>query len=296
MTARAYRTADRPSPDHPGASTALARLWLADMDPTRGSPVGARRATVPILMYHQVDPDRSGPLRPWTVTPARFATHLQVLRRLGYRSITMDELAAARDGRSSLPPRPIAITFDDGFAAAVRHALPVLADNGFIATFYVVAGLVGGTSAWLRTEIGTDAPLADAAAIRSLESAGSRAEAHSLTHPRLAGLDADRLRTELVDSRARLEDLLGRPVRHLAYPHGSVDRAARDMAAEAGYVTGVTTVVGRAGPQHDALQLPRLHPDGRDSALDLAVRLQLGSSARELMLDRPRKWIRDRRR
>ena len=44
--------------------------------------------------------------------------------------------------------------------------------------------------------------------------------AHTLTHRRLARLDEETAGRELAGSRARLEQELDRPVRHLAYPYG----------------------------------------------------------------------------
>jgi peptidoglycan/xylan/chitin deacetylase (PgdA/CDA1 family) len=252
----------------------------------------AHRRAIPLLTYHQLSADRAGPLGRYTVTPRAFASHMALLARLGCCTVTMDALLAGFEGRAPLPPRAVAITFDDAFADAVHHAIPVLTKHKFSATFYVVAGLIGSTSKWLRAELGGEAPLADAAALRELEAVGCRCESHTLSHPRLAGLAAGSLRLELVESRARLEDVLGRPVRHLAYPFGSFDDPARAAVADAGYVTAVTTAIGRASAAHDRLALPRLNVSGRDNALDFLVRLRAGRSARELVLDRLRARLR----
>jgi peptidoglycan/xylan/chitin deacetylase (PgdA/CDA1 family) len=255
----------------------------------------AKHRSVPILTYHLLSPDRMGPLRRYTVTPRAFEKQLALLAHIGCCTVTMDDVLEALAGRASLPPRAVVITFDDAYADAVRRAVPVLVSHKFSATFYVVAGLVGSTSRWLRTELGVEARLADAAALRELESAGSRCESHTLTHPRLAGLAAEPLRRELTDSRSRLEDLLGRAVRHLAYPFGSVDATARAAAADAGYATAVTTAIGRASARDDRLALPRLNVSGRDTLLDFLVRLRAGRSARELILDTARAKLRRRK-
>lgn len=68
--------------------------------------------------------------------------------------------------------------------------------------------------------------------------------AHTLGHPVLAQLTDAQARAEIVDGRARLESLLDRPVRHLAYPHGDRDAIGpREiaLAREAGFATAVTT-------------------------------------------------------
>ena len=68
--------------------------------------------------------------------------------------------------------------------------------------------------------------------------------AHGVRHVPLAPLTARELATELLDSRERLEQETGRPVRHFAFPYGSKEEAGeREFAAAAGagYRTCVTT-------------------------------------------------------
>lgn len=96
--------------------------------------------------------------------------------------------------------------------------------------------------------------------------------AHTTNHPMLAKIPADRARAEMSDSKADLETLIGRPVRHLAYPVGDPGSAgAREfaMAAEAGYASAVTTRPGMLFPDHaqHLTALPRLSINGRFQSL-----------------------------
>jgi peptidoglycan/xylan/chitin deacetylase (PgdA/CDA1 family) len=52
-----------------------------------------------------------------------------------------DALEALAD-RRSLPPRPVAITFDDGYRDNLDVAVPLLEDLGLPATFFLVPGLL----------------------------------------------------------------------------------------------------------------------------------------------------------
>ena len=56
----------------------------------------------------------------------------------------------------------------------------------------------------------------------------------------------------------RIEDELGRPVRHFAYPYGKHDQRVVDAVREAGYVTACTTVRGAVREGADPFLLPRL--------------------------------------
>ena len=117
----------------------------------------------------------------------------------------------------------VRITFDDGNASDVTHALPALRERGLKATFFVVAGRLG-------------APLfLDAAAVKELADAGMTIGSHGMRHRAWRGLDDGALREELVDAKAILEDVVGRPVTQAACPFGSYDRRVLRRLRGSGY-------------------------------------------------------------
>jgi peptidoglycan/xylan/chitin deacetylase (PgdA/CDA1 family) len=243
--------------------------------------VGETAAAVPILMYHDVSPAPDPRFRRYTVTRRQFSRQMRWLAVLGYRAIDMDTLVRARTGGESLPARAVVITFDDGFEGCAQHAVPVLREHRFTATFYLVTGCVGGTSRWMGPEVGVELPLMGWDTVRALAAEGFRFGAHSVTHPRLAGLDPARCRAELADSRRRLEDELKRPIVHAAYPFGAYDPAARAAAATVGYASVCSTRRGLSPPDDDLLALHRVPVYGHDSLPDFASRLQSGAAVRE---------------
>ena len=91
--------------------------------------------------------------------------------------------------------------------------------------------------------------------------------AHSITHCNLAAQSEAVAHEELTVSRARIEQVLQRPVTHLAYPYG--DRAAAGarefaLAGVAGYKTAVTTRPGMVFPENAGhlTALPRVSLNG----------------------------------
>jgi peptidoglycan/xylan/chitin deacetylase (PgdA/CDA1 family) len=91
--------------------------------------------------------------------------------------------------------------------------------------------------------------------------------AHSLSHCNLARQSEQIARSEIADSRRRIEAELQRPVLHMAYPYG--DRAsagAREflLAAAAGFKTAVTTRPGMIFPENAThpTALPRVSLNG----------------------------------
>ncbi len=91
--------------------------------------------------------------------------------------------------------------------------------------------------------------------------------AHSVSHKMLAKWPIDVAREEMRASKQRIEEQLGRPVRHFAYPVGDTSSAgAREfgLARELGFASAVTTRPGMRFPEHrDHLTaLPRVALNG----------------------------------
>ena len=244
---------------------------------------------VTILMYHEVSTRLDPRYRKYTLTPRELERQLDWLRAQQYRTVTMDDVVAAWRGARPLPPKPVAITFDDGGRDCIEYAVPALAERGFTATFYIVAGVVGAPMRWLKPEIGFELQAADWPALWAAEKAGMHCEAHSITHPRLARVDAATCRDELARGRAMLEDGLGHAVTHLAYPFGSFSDETRAIAHETGYATACTTEEGIASPpDDDLLALPRVPILGTETFGEFTYRVRTArrASALQLRLER----------
>ncbi|MEW2546394.1 polysaccharide deacetylase family protein [Streptomyces sp. NPDC047002] len=182
-------------------------------------------------MYHAVAHEPSPAVRALSVAPGAFAEQMAVLHERGRTPLTAAALGEAwRRGRA-LPPRPVLITFDDGYAGVHRHALPVLAARGFAATLFVTTG-------WLRGAAGArGAPdtMLDWGQVRELAAAGVEIGGHSHTHPQLDQLAAAPLRAEVERCRDLTAQETGTPPVSFAYPFGYADRRVRRAVREAGF-------------------------------------------------------------
>jgi peptidoglycan/xylan/chitin deacetylase (PgdA/CDA1 family) len=117
----------------------------------------------------------------------------------------------------------IAISFDDGNASDLEHALPALRERGLSATFFVVAGRLG-TPGFL-----------DESAIGALSAAGMEIGCHGMRHRPWRGLDERELHEELVEARTVIERAVGRPITRAACPFGSYDRRVLRTLRRCGY-------------------------------------------------------------
>jgi peptidoglycan/xylan/chitin deacetylase (PgdA/CDA1 family) len=224
-------------------------------------------------MYHEVTERPHPNFSKYSVTPSAFAAQMRWLASANYSTIDLLTLIAHRATGAPIPRRPIVITFDDGFLDCARHAGPTMAAHGFSATFFLVAGLTGMPSAWLRAERGLELPLMSWDDARELERIGHHCESHSVTHPRLASLSPEACREELMRSRTMIEHELQHEVRCLAYPFGSYNDQVRKIASDCGYGAACTVDQGLSTSDDHALALKRVPVLGGDSLFDFISRL-----------------------
>ncbi len=106
--------------------------------------VPARRGSFHVLTYHRVDePDHRPMLDPYLViSPLLFEEHVRFLAE-HYRVISLELLLEALEGRQELPPRALAITFDDGYRDFAEHAWPILKRFGLPVTLFVPTAFPG---------------------------------------------------------------------------------------------------------------------------------------------------------
>ncbi len=187
-----------------------------------------------ILCYHSVQPGWDSPL---AVDPLDFARQCRWLTRTR-RVVPLDTAVTRLDRRGRLPRGTAALTFDDGFAGLYEHALPVLQRLGLPATVFLVAATVtsqGHPVDWVDTPGTQPLHTLSREQILDMQDRGVRFDSHSYAHHDLTRLGFAECVEDLRTSRELLADLLGRPVRLLAYPRGRHDAQVRAAAEKAGY-------------------------------------------------------------
>ena len=228
---------------------------------------------IPILTYHQIGeaPPKGGFMRSLHVAAADFSRQMSWLRRLGYRGLSMSDLMPYL--RGDRKGRVVGITFDDGYRNNLELALPVLQSNGFTATCYVVSNLLGSTNVWDEPLGARPVPLMTADEIRQWAQAGMEIGSHTQHHVDLRQCDPAQARQEIIDSRHRLQDILGRPVSQFCYPYGHYAPEHVDWVREAGYLAATTTRRGRCLAQSPHFELPRVPVVRSTHLIQLALKL-----------------------
>jgi peptidoglycan/xylan/chitin deacetylase (PgdA/CDA1 family) len=265
-------------------SAADAAFWTGVMSiATREEWERFVKSSYLVLYYHRIAGKRTPGQAHLDVHPRRFERQLRVLRRLGLRPLSPDELLAFHsDPSATIAGRRYVLAADDGIAdtvSAFRRHLE-LRPQMFVCTEYV-----GRTSVW-----SDDAPLAGWEDLDELGRSGGHVGSHSRRHTPLTELAPDVLEAELAEALRDLESHLSHFTRFLAYPHGAHDQRVRSAAIGAGYEAAFTTEPGRNGAGTDLYCLRRIELKDWDGAF-LLLWTALTGEPLPWKLERLRRWI-----
>lgn len=231
-----------------------------------------------ILAYHSLDAEWDDPL---AVRPEAFAKQMRIVASM--KPLALCEYAR-RLARRDLPRGAVAVTFDDGYRNNLTHALPICRALGIEPAIFVAVSPIerGEPLGWRDEARDANEPL-DWDGVRELAAAGWTIGSHTMSHRDLVLAPAAELASELVDSRARIAEVLGAVCDTLSYPYGRHDETVRRATADAGYIAAFTLPTGRE--YHDtALAIPRVGVFRDDEARTFRLKLSSAFLAAKLLL------------
>ncbi len=203
---------------------------------------------VPILMYHSIEYNPA-PGNRLAVDPRILDKQLRFLKEHRYNVIPLESLAALVRDKKPIPPKTIAITFDDGYKNNYTNAFPILKKYKIPATIFLIVNEVGRSQ-------GDRLKWEDVGEMQQsgLITFGS----HSLDPEPLVNLKSEEeLRKQIFFSKEVLEKRLGRPVNSFSYTSGLFTSHIRQLVIDAGYQVAVTTNPGNDYPDYDVYALKR---------------------------------------
>ncbi|MBV9335165.1 MAG: polysaccharide deacetylase family protein [Solirubrobacterales bacterium] len=227
-------------------------------------------ATVPVLMYHVINPPPAGAPYPGLYVPAEeFTAQMQALKAAGWHAVTMDQLEAYWTRGVPLGPgKPVVLTFDNGYASQYTHAMPVLKQLGW----------VGNENIQLSGLPPSQGGLTDAQ-VRGLLAAGWELDTQGISHADLIALDSSELHYQVDTARQILRRRYGVPVNWFCYPSGHYNATVIAAVKAAGYVGSTTVIPGWATPSEDPYRLPRLRVLGGTSPAALLEQIAQAQSS-----------------
>jgi peptidoglycan/xylan/chitin deacetylase (PgdA/CDA1 family) len=198
-----------------------------------------------VLIYHRVGGDSGLQL---DLPVATFDDQMAWLASTG-RVTTLDGALATLRGPRAVGPDPVVVTFDDGPVDFADVTVPVLVRHGIPATLYLATAFVDEQRPF---PYGAP-PLSWAALADTLTTGLVSVGSHTHTHALLDRLPPDRIADELGRSTALIEEHLGVPAVHFAYPKSvpptsAADTAVRERFASAALAGTRANPYGRTDP------------------------------------------------
>ena len=195
-------------------------------------------------MYHDVLPESAVRQDPYSLRRGELEQTLDIILELGLRSSTIDEVLdepLARQGEAGR----VVLSFDDARCGVLDEAFPLLEAREMVGVVYSISGRVSRPGHL------------DPAGLAVLADASWTVGSHGFSHRHLSGLGLAELREEWRRSRADLEALLDREVRHASLPGGRGGRREAIEAQRAGFRSLATSLPALWRSPHAPYAIPR---------------------------------------
>ncbi|SFU65055.1 Polysaccharide deacetylase [Clostridium sp. DSM 8431] len=222
--------------------------YSKDSNRFEGIKLTSEDVGVPVLYYHSVLPDSEVTTpNEVTISPEKLKQELEIVKNLGYTTITLSELNDYLNNKIEIPEKSIVITFDDGYTDNYIHAFPILKELGMKATVFMISSQIN-SGYYMSAE-----------QLKEMSDYGIDIESHTDTHAYLDTLSYDEQLKEMTESKRKLEEVLGKDVTSIAYPFGNYNKDTVKASEAAGYTLGFTTNKGLDKRTSNKLELDRIY-------------------------------------
>ena len=204
------------------------------------------KAGIPIYMYHYVRDDTGDYEYPENmVKVAEMEKQLKYISENGFDSIYLTDLDHVYQYE-----KPVAITYDDGFICVYLYAFPLLKKYNVKSTIFVIKDLIG-TPGYCTVE-----------QLHEMQDSGIvDIQIHTVTHPRLATLNEEKIRSEISECKKYIEEEFKKEATILCYPYGSYNSTVIRVAKELGCTYGLAMTGGMyyTNVHKDKFAVPRIY-------------------------------------
>lgn len=192
---------------------------------------------VPVLFYHHIQPlsiaaeHKNTSL---TVDNEIFDTQMQYLVNHGYTTITTKQLVEALKGHTTLAPKSVAVSLDDGYKDNYTYAFPILQKYHLTANIMLATGLVGGADylTWSQVE-------------EMHKSGLVHYTDHTWSHYAISSGTTDKIQYEIQTAKQQIEAHTGEMQDIFTYPYGAFNDRAIGLLKQDGFIGAFSTLPGK---------------------------------------------------
>jgi peptidoglycan/xylan/chitin deacetylase (PgdA/CDA1 family) len=200
-----------------------------------------------------------------------FTQCVRWLRTNGYTFITTQQLIDIVHGRLTAPRGAVWLSFDDGCRELLTSVLPVVYLEKVPIALFIPAGIVEGNGLfpWRcntfndNSDASANETLRHSVTVLELQEIARHPEvtigSHTMSHTITPQLSEEALRSELKESKSKLESWSGTQVTSFAYPVGKYDGKEARILRECGYELAATTEASFVTHAAKAFEIPRFH-------------------------------------
>lgn len=223
--------------------------------------VKKKKYEMPVIMYHRVIKDESEKgVHGTYVTVEQFEEQMKYLKKKGYETVTFKDMLNDRyKQRFDKDKKWIMLTFDDGYKDNYENAFPILKKYQFKGIIYILDGIE--YNKWDVDNPGNPErkfTLMNQDELLEMQNYGIEFGGHTSTHPRLAELSIEQVKSEIINSKSNIEKIIGRELLSFAYPYGSLNEEVKRIPQEAGYKFAVATDSGSIVFSNDLFEIRRI--------------------------------------
>lgn len=223
--------------------------------------VKKKKYEMPVIMYHRVIKDESEKgVHGTYVTVEQFEEQMKYLKKKGYETVTFKDLLNNRyKQRFDKDKKWLMLTFDDGYKDNYENAFPILKKYQFKGIIYVLDGIE--YNKWDVDNPGNPEKrftLMNQDELLEMQNYGIEFGGHTSTHPRLAELSTEQVKSEIINSKSNIEKTIGKELLSFAYPYGSLNEEVKRIPQEAGYKFAVATDSGSIVFSDDLFEIRRI--------------------------------------
>ncbi|MGG2199179.1 polysaccharide deacetylase family protein [Paenibacillus validus] len=217
-----------------------------------------KTVSMPVLNYHSIGHDPGNSL---VLAPDKFAAQMSYLAEHGFTPLSLTEFILILEKKKPAPPKPVLLTFDDGYEDNFEHAMPVLQKHQFPATLFMSPG-VAGQDGYLNWE-----------QVKQMHESGWDIQPHGMTHPHLPKLSPEKQKEEITEARRLIEEKLGTKADVFCYPYGEFNKTTLSVLEEAGFRYAFTIRQGWTTSAQPPLELKRIYVNGKERLSEWVRRL-----------------------
>jgi peptidoglycan/xylan/chitin deacetylase (PgdA/CDA1 family) len=205
---------------------------------------------IPVITYHYVEivTDKRDFIRKsLSISPSTFEQQIIKMNNAGYEYVFVREIPCIVYGGDVPKKKPVALTFDDGYADFYTDVFPILKKYNVKATVYLISSFTGGSNYMTKAQVA-----------EIIKSGLVEVGAHSVHHYNLTTLNKDELKNEIVNCKTTLEADYNIKVQTFAYPYGFYNNTVIQQLKDAGFKAAVSEVKGSTQSQDNLFYLSRV--------------------------------------